>query len=80
MNDIAHLLEELASAVRFNIQFNDQHALHVLKRDSASAVRLAQAILEREDKVNSRRVPNPNTWDRTLLSGMYFRPRVRDNA
>lgn len=80
MASYASIFEELASVVRYNVQFNDHRALQTLKREGASLFRLAGSIFDQEHRMNSQRVKKPKTWDRGLSGAMYFRSREPQNG
>lgn len=80
MTSYASIFEELASVVRYNLQFNDHRALQTLKREGASLFRLAESIFEQERRMNSQRVEKPKTWNPGLSGAMYFRSREPQNG
>ena len=75
LEHLASLCEEFASALRFQIQFNDHRFLSNTNRHGNTFFNFISNCLEYERQMNSTRTANPNTWGVHSASTMFYRTR-----
>ncbi|KAJ7625689.1 hypothetical protein FB45DRAFT_979820 [Roridomyces roridus] len=73
MDDGIDTLIQFAEGLKYQRQFRDQRMLQALQREGASFLRLAKACLSKEKR--STRGTTPSTWDKSIGSAMFYRPR-----
>ncbi|KAF8528353.1 hypothetical protein BU17DRAFT_80641 [Hysterangium stoloniferum] len=75
MNENITKIGEFLKGLQYQVQFRDHRMLQVLEQEGRSFLRLADACLNKERRMQSTRGESPTTWEQQTSAAIFYHSR-----